>query len=121
MISLKVKSTSVNTLIKSYYLAVAIWFGLCPTCLNPYHRHDTYRRKTPYLFGPILIQRVYCNSCKKAHALLPCFIIPYARVLDVVREAAIKGICFNSHTMMRQGTVLVLSHFLFNSIIWILE
>lgn len=51
------------------------------------------------MFGPDAIQRVYCVNCNKSHALLPCFIIPYARVLDVIKEAAIAGICFEKHTI----------------------
>jgi transposase-like protein len=65
-----------------------------------------YPRKTPYLFGPFSIRRVYCKSCKTTHALLPCFIIPYARVLDVVREAAIAGICFNTHTIEELAEIM---------------
>jgi len=99
MISINVKGKSVNTLKESYYQTVILWFGVCLICQRPYQHYGTYSRKTPYQFGPFSIQRVYCVNCKKSHALLPCFIIPYARVLDVIREAAIVGICFNTHTI----------------------
>jgi len=99
MIIIYVKGKSVNTLKKAYYQTAALWSGLCPICHKPYQHYGSYPRKTPSFLGPILIQRVYCENCKKTHALLPCFIIPYARVLDVVREAAIVGICFNTQTI----------------------
>ena len=99
MISINIKGESVNTLIESYENTADLWAGLCPQCEIFYQHWGTYPRKTPYPFGPFSIRRMYCKSCKTSHALLPCFIIPYARVLDVVREAAITGICFNTHTI----------------------
>ena len=99
MISINVKGESVNILKESYYKTAASWRGACLICQKPYYHHGDYPRKTPYLLGPISIKRVYCPDCGKSHALLPCFIIPYARVLDVIREAAIVGICFNTHTI----------------------
>lgn len=99
MISINVKGESVNTITESYYRTVAGWSGVCHICQKPYQHYGTYPRQTPRLFSPISIQRVYCPNCKKSHALLPCFIIPYARVLDVIREAAIVGICFDKHTI----------------------
>jgi len=99
MISIKVKGGSVNILKEIYYQTASLWCGTCPICQSRYQHYGTYLRKTPYFLGPIFIQRVYCENCKKSHALLPCFIIPYSRVLDVVREAAIVGICFNTQTM----------------------
>ena len=106
MISINIKGKSVNTLKESYYQATALWSGVCPICQRHYQHYGTYSRITPYLFGPISIQRVYCNSCKKSHALLPCFIIPYARVLDVIREAAIIGISFNTQTIEELAELL---------------
>lgn len=106
MISITIKSGSINTLIVSYYLAAALWSGVCPGCQKPYQHYGTYTRQTPILFGPMSIQRVYCVQCGKSHALLPCFIIPYARVLDVVREAAIVGICFNEYTIEELAELL---------------
>ena len=106
MISINIKGESVNTLIESYENTANLWAGLCPLCQIFYQHWGTYLRKTPYLFGPFSIRRVYCKSCKTSHALLPCFIIPYARVLDVVREAAIAGICFNTHTIEELAELL---------------
>ncbi len=99
MISINVRSGSVKRLKQSYYEAAACWRGSCPFCQRPYHHHSSYTRKTPHLLAPFSIQRVYCINCGTSHALLPCFIIPFARVLDVVREAAITGICHNLYTM----------------------
>lgn len=99
MISINVKGESVNTLKESYEQSADRWTGLCPRCQRAYQHYGTYPRKTPYLLGPFSIRRVYCDNCETSHALLPCFIIPYARVLDVIREAAIVGICFNQHTI----------------------
>jgi len=106
MFSINVKGETVNTLIKSYYRTAANWSGVCPICQRPYQHYGTYPRKTPRLLGPIDIQRVYCTKCKTSHALLPCFIIPYARVPDVIREAAIVGICFNTHTIEELAELL---------------
>ena len=99
MISINVRGGSVKSLKKSYYAALLRWVGICPICQRPFWRHGSYPRITPQLLGTIYIQRVYCENCKKTHALLPCFIIPFARVLDVVREAAIMSICHNLHTI----------------------
>lgn len=83
-----------------------LWFGICPICSKPYQHYGSYDRKTPRLLGPIFIQRVYCATCGISHALLPCFIIPYSRFLAVVREAAIHGICFNTHTVEELAELL---------------
>ncbi len=99
MISINVKGDSVNTLIKSYYQSAARWVGVCPICNCMYQHYGYYLRKTPHLLGPFFVHRVYCKNCKQSHALLPCFIIPFARVLDGVLAAAITGICFNTHTL----------------------
>lgn len=98
MISINVKGESVNTLKKSYSRTTANWFGICPVCQRPFQHYGFYLRETPHVIGPVAIQRVYCAHCNVSHALLPCFIIPYARVMDVVIEAAIAGICFQTHT-----------------------
>lgn len=99
MISINVKGSSVNTLVEAYYQTAGRWFGRCPVCQRIFQNHGFYERKTPHLFGPFMIKRVYCKHCRITHALLPCFIIPYSRVLAVVKEAAITGICFNTHTI----------------------
>ncbi len=109
IIIIKINSTIVNIPLKSisdlkqlvfiYKQTVAHWTGLCPTCNLYLHKHDSYRRKTPYLGATLFIKRVYCPGCKKSHALLPCFIFPYSRVLAVVKERAIRGLCFESETI----------------------
>ncbi len=106
MISINVKGHSVNTLVEAYYQTVAEWFGRCAICQRSFQNHGFYERKTPYLFGPFLIKRVYCKHCGITHALLPCYIIPYTRVLAVVKEAAITGICFNTHTIEELSELL---------------
>ena len=58
------------------------------------------------LIWPTSIHRVYCKNCKRSHALLPCFIIPYARVFSLVVEAAIRGICFDTHTQEELAELL---------------
>ncbi len=99
MISINVKGESVNTLIESYRKTAANWLGICAICQRTFQHYGFYPRVTPRVIGPVSIQRVYCTHCNVSHALLPCFIIPYARVLDVVREAAIAGICLQTHTI----------------------
>jgi len=79
--------------------AVADWTGICATCGAIFHKHDRYRRKTPLLGVVFFIKRVYCPGCKKAHALIPCFVFPYSRVLASVKEAAIKDLCFERGTI----------------------
>jgi len=106
MISIIVKGESVNTLIKSYQQTTAKWTGVCPVCSRLYQHYGYYPRKTPSSFGPTSIHRVYCANCKRSHALLPCFIIPYARVLALVLEAAIRGICFDTHTQEELAELL---------------
>ena len=96
MIIINVKGESVNTLRESYHKTAANWFGICASCQRPFQRYGFHPRKTPHVIGPVAIQRVYCAHCNVSHALLPCFII--SRVLDVVMEAAIAGICFQTHT-----------------------
>ena len=99
MISINVKGESVNTLKESYRKTAANWVRECTICQRTFQHYGYYSRETPHVIGPFAIQRVYCADCKVSHALLPCFIIPYARVLDVVREAAIAGICLQTHTI----------------------
>jgi len=102
MIIINVPSGSVKSLIASYLQAIAFWFAsgaVCMRCQGPYQSHGSYLRKTPATFGPTRIKRVYCPRCQVSHALLPCFIIPHARVMDVVREAAVKAISFETHTL----------------------
>jgi transcriptional regulator with XRE-family HTH domain len=106
MISLNVKGESVNTLKESYEKTADHWIGKCAICQRLYQHYGTYSRVTPYHLGPFSIRRVYCPDCKKSHALLPCFIIAYSRVLDVVREAAIAGICFEQHTIEELAELL---------------
>lgn len=99
MISINVKGESVNILKESYEKSADHWTGKCTVCQRVYQHFGTYPRLTPYFLGPFSIRRVYCPDCKKSHALLPCFIIAYARVLDVVKESTIAGICFEQHTI----------------------
>ncbi len=81
--------------------AVRDWRGSCASCGLIFHKHDRYQRKTPLLGVIFFIKRVYCPGCKKAHALIPCFVFPYSRVLAYVKEAAIKGLCYESGTIER--------------------
>ncbi len=106
MISINIKGGSVKTLQQAYLKTIALWVGICTICQTPYQRHTSYLRKTPYILGPFTIQRVYCKNCRRTHALLPCFIIPYARVRDVVREVAIKSICDKSATIEELAELL---------------
>lgn len=102
MISIVVESESVKIgllhqpmmfldyLTKLYALAADSWTGYCPVCGRPLTRHGGYLRKTPAQFGlKLRIRRVRCKQCKLTHALLPCFLIPYGRHLDVSVELAI--------------------------------
>jgi hypothetical protein len=46
-------------------------------------KHGYYNRfiKSPEGLIKLSILRVYCKSCKKTHAILPSWIIPYSRIL----------------------------------------
>ncbi len=93
------KITDFSKLVAIYWQAVQAWVGICANCKCFFHKHDTYKRKTP-LYGVIFrIKRVYCPCCGKSHALIPCFIFPYSRVLAHIKEAAIRGICYETHTI----------------------
>lgn len=82
-----------------YMQAVRDWRGSCANCGFIFYKHDRYQRKTPLLGVIFFIKRVYCPGCKKAHALIPCFVFPYSRVLAAVKERAIRGLCFESETI----------------------
>ncbi len=82
-----------------YLQAVRMWAGFCSNCGAKFHKHTSYKRKTP-LYGVIFfIHRVYCPRCGKSHGLIPCFIFPYSRVMAHIKEAAIRGICYETHTI----------------------
>jgi len=53
----------------------------CKNCgyLGKLHRHGYYYRNVITVFGiyKIKVLRVKCPSCKKTHALLPHFLVPY--------------------------------------------
>ena len=59
----------------------------CPICgsKGSCHVHDYYGRSIIELYAgkritdTLCIQRVYCDSCNHAHAILPDIIIPYSR------------------------------------------
>ncbi len=104
MININVNTSYVNMyslkiFLDAYYIAVANCSRKCRTCKSLCHFHGSYTRKTPLCIGPILIQRVYCKSCKKSHALLPCYIVPYARVLAIIKQAVISQIAVNIQTI----------------------
>jgi transcriptional regulator with XRE-family HTH domain len=81
-----------------YQQTVADWTGNCD-CKGRFIRHGTYRRKNPLAGAIFYIQRVICPSCGKTHALIPCFVFPYSRVMAHIKEAAIRGICYETHTI----------------------
>lgn len=77
-------------LVELYEVAAHEWKGLCPTCGRALTRHGSYLRKTPTVFKlKLSIKRVICKHCGITHALIPCFLIPYARYLDVDIEFAL--------------------------------
>jgi transposase-like protein len=85
-------------LVRIYLQTVADWTGVC-NCKGLFIKHGGYRRKTPLAGAIFWIQRVICPSCGKTHALIPCFVFPYSRVMAHIKEAAIRGICYETHTM----------------------
>lgn len=66
---------------------------------HEYIGHGKYRRKTPAQVAAFWIYRVRSRQDGKTHALLPCFVNPYSRVLIHLKEAAIRNICFNEATI----------------------
>jgi len=82
-----------------YLQTVSWWRGTCTVCRQSFHKHGTYPRKTPLLGVPFRIQRVICPGCGITHALIPCFVFPYSRVMAHVKEFALRGICFEAHTI----------------------
>ena len=92
------KATDFLGLIQLYLQAVLHWSGSCCKCGVPFCRHSGYYRKTPFGGLNFRIQRVICPQCQVTHALIPCFIFPYSRVLVHVKQAALEGICYENHT-----------------------
>jgi bacterioferritin-associated ferredoxin len=93
------KISDLSKLAATYMQIVKDWTGVCADCGAIFHMHDSYRRKTP-LFGVLfLIKRVYCPGCGKTHALIPCFVFPYSQVMAGIKEKAIRGICYETHTI----------------------
>ena len=50
---------------------------LCEQCLQPMKYHSRYTRGIKETEQKIAIVMVWCESCKKWHALLPDFLLPY--------------------------------------------
>jgi hypothetical protein len=79
-------SLSINGYIKeieSYDIEVS-----CPCCGRKMWKHGKYKRtvhfkKRSYVI-PILRRR--CPTCSKTYSLIPCFIIPWARFANHIRE-----------------------------------
>ena len=92
------KATDFRGLIQLYLQAVLHWSGSCPECGVFFHRHSGYYRKTPFGGLEFRIQRVICPECSSTHALIPCFIFPYNQVLAHVKQAAMEGLCYETHT-----------------------
>ena len=90
--------TDFSKLVRIYLQTVAVWTGVC-ACKGVYIKHGGYRRKTPLVGAIFWIQRVYCPLCGKTHALIPCFVFPYSRVMAHIKEAAIRGTCYETQTI----------------------
>jgi len=84
--------------VEIYLQTVSHWKGTC-VCGRFFQGHGTYLRKTPLLGVSFRIQRVICPGCGITHALIPCFVFPYSRVMAHVKELALRGICFEEHTI----------------------
>lgn len=49
----------------------------CELCLQPMSRHSSYERGIKETGQRITITMVWCNKCRKWHALLPDFLLPH--------------------------------------------
>ena len=78
---------------------VSKWNGSCSKCDQSFIKHGHYVRKTPLAGVTLRIQRVICPACKKTHALIPCFVFPYSQVMAHTKELALRGICYETHTL----------------------
>lgn len=77
--------------------------GECPFCNNTsYEKHGTYERNIisynngKKLENKIKIKRVRCKKCKRTHAIIPIFIVPYKihnieYINNVLKERRVKG------------------------------
>lgn len=63
----------------------------CEKCGRSLHKHGRYYRSfaTKCSLHQIPIYRLYCPDCGRTVSLLPDFLVPWARVVTWVREAAI--------------------------------
>ncbi|WP_429776215.1 DUF6431 domain-containing protein [Brevibacillus agri] len=61
---------------------------VCPTCQKRMRKHGSYSRQVVYKSRTYLIpvQRRCCRGCKITLSLLPCFLIPWARFANHIRE-----------------------------------
>ncbi len=64
----------------------------CPNCGGNTKKHGGYSRCLfkDKSWGQIRVKRVMCHCCSKTHALIPCFIIPYAHHSADDREQALR-------------------------------
>lgn len=92
-------------MVSIYLQTVTLWTGTCENCSRIFTKHGTYARKTPLYGFYFRIQRVICPYCGKTHALIPCFVFPYSRVMAHVKEVAIRGICFETQTIERLAEI----------------
>lgn len=91
---------------RAYKSAVQEWSGLCPDCNYLLIKNGSYLRLTPFFQPGFKVQRVYCKNCKRSHALIPHFIIPFHRQLIGYDEFVIRAKAFNLSTNERIAEIL---------------
>lgn len=65
----------------------------CPACsCARIHRHDNYERwaVTRFALHRIRVYRWCCPQCRKTVSVLPDFLVPYGRFVNVLREQAVR-------------------------------
>jgi hypothetical protein len=68
----------------------------CEFCLRPMARHSSYMRKIKETGQEIVINVVWCNKCRKWHALLPDFLLPNKHYSGNEIESVIIDSAFNA-------------------------
>ena len=67
----------------------------CELCLRPMARHSEYKRIIKETGEQITITMVWCSKCRKWHALLPDFLLPYKHYSG----NEIEGVIIDSETV----------------------
>ena len=91
---------------EAYEITIEHWTANCEVCGAALVRDGGYVRETPIEVGPLWIQQVRCNNQEQCpgskpvrQALLPCWVLPYQRVMSCVQHTALVNVVEGSCTI----------------------